>query len=132
MADRDKHNQEPDQGPHESPAIADRAPLPLFPDRRSPENLHICPDCESSLVYPLDWAPVDKSHWRVELRCPECRWQRAGLYEQSVLDRFDAILDSGTDSLVDDLCRLQRSNMEGELESFVRALEVDLILPEDF
>lgn len=98
----------------------------------APEDLHVCPSCASDLVYPTDWAPVDMCHWRVELRCPECEWAEAGLYEQDVLDRFDQILDAATDALVNDLQRLQRSNMEDELRRFNLALGQDLILPEDF
>lgn len=96
------------------------------------DDLHVCPDCSSGLVYPLEWAPVDMCHWRVALRCPECEWSRVGLYEQGVLDRFDEILDSGTDAMVADLRRLQRANMEEELQRFGLALGADLILPEDF
>jgi hypothetical protein len=113
-----------------SPGI--RQAAPAVPDLRSPDDLHICPDCDSPLVYPVDWAPVDMRHWRVELNCPECGWERAGLYEQDVLDRFDAILDAGTESLLDDLRLLQRANMEDELNRFVTALDRDLITPEDF
>jgi hypothetical protein len=95
-------------------------------------ELHVCPECTSELVYPLEWAPVDACHWRVELRCPECEWRQSGLYEQEVLDRFDNALDAGTDTMVATLRRLQRANMETELERFNMALESDLILPEDF
>lgn len=104
----------------------------VLPDTRSPEDLHICPECTSTMVYPTDWVPVDLAHWRVDLRCPECEWRQAGLYEQGVLDRFDTILDAGTDSLVHDLGRLQRANMEDEVERFSLALEQNLIVPEDF
>ena len=95
-------------------------------------NLHVCPECRSELVYPLEWAPVDQAHWRVELRCPECEWHLSGLYEQAVLDRFDEQLDLGTDAMVASLRRLQRSNMESAVELFNLALASDLILPEDF
>jgi hypothetical protein len=95
-------------------------------------ELHVCPECTSSLVYPLDWMPMDAAHWRVSLRCPECEWSAVGVYEQSVLDRFDQVLDAGTDSLCADLRRLERSNMEDELQRFNVALGDDLILPEDF
>jgi len=95
-------------------------------------DLHVCPECSSHLVYPLEWAPVDNCHWRVDLRCPECEWRQAGLYEQAVLDRFDNALDEGTDAMVSNLRRLQRANMEAELERFGLALSTDLILPEDF
>lgn len=104
----------------------------VLPDTRSPEDLHVCPECTSTMVYPTDWVPVDLAHWRVDLRCPECEWRQAGLYEQGVLDRFDTILDAGTDSLVHDLGRLQRANMEDEVERFSLALEQNLIVPEDF
>jgi hypothetical protein len=109
-------------------------------DRELPEpsegaeevDLHLCPECSSDLVYPLEWAPVDSCHWRVDLRCPECEWRGSGLYEQAVLDRFDNALDEGTDAMVVNLRRLQRTNMEAELERFGMALSTDLILPEDF
>lgn len=103
------------------------------PARTSPaEDLHVCPDCASSFVYPLEWAPVDMFRWRVELRCPECEWTEAGIYGQDALDRFDQILDAATDRLVDDLHHLHRANMEDEVEALGLALDSGLILPEDF
>ncbi len=96
------------------------------------EELHVCPECSSGLVHPLEWMQMDSAHWRVSLRCPDCEWHAVGLYEQRVLDRFDQILDAGTDSLYADLRRLERSNMEEELHRFNAALGGDLILPEDF
>jgi hypothetical protein len=110
----------------------DSRPRPLRPVRRTDEDLHICPDCSSLLVYPVEWEPVDERRWRVELHCPECGLSTESTYEQSTLDRFDAILDDATESLLDDLTRLQRSNMEDEVDRFVRALQQDLVLPEDF
>ena len=95
-------------------------------------DLHLCPDCGSGLVHPTDWMPTDDAHWRVSLRCPECEWHSVGLFEQHVLDRFDQILDAGTDTLYADLRRLERLNMEAELRRFNAALGEDLILPEDF
>jgi hypothetical protein len=99
--------------------------------RGGPE-LHRCPECSSDLVYPLEWMPIDSVRWRVALRCPECEWHSVGLYEQDDLDRFEQVLDAGTDSLYADLRKLERSNMEAELHRFNAALGGDLILPEDF
>lgn len=128
------HDDHPDERDSERArtAAAMAADHGAVADLRSPDDLHVCPYCLSELVYPVSWAPIDMAHWRVELRCPECEWCQAGLYEQLVLDRFDAILDEGTESLMSDLARLQRANMEGELERFTAALEQDLLLPEDF
>ena len=95
-------------------------------------DLHVCPACASPLVHPTDWTPVGTCHWRVELRCPECEWNEAGLYEQATLDRFDEMLDEGIESLLDDLRRLQRSNMEEELQRFTGALSSGLLTPDDF
>jgi hypothetical protein len=95
-------------------------------------DVHLCPECGSGLVHPIDWATAGEGHWRVVLRCPECEWRSVGFYEQAVLDRFDQLLDAGTDSLKADLRKLERMNMEEELRRFSALLAGDLVLPEDF
>lgn len=99
---------------------------------RSAEELELCPCCGRDLVYPVDWAPAGKLQWSVALRCPECEWRGGGVYAQDVVDRFDEVLDDGTQAVLDDLELLTRANMEEQLEGFVAALDADLILPEDF
>lgn len=94
--------------------------------------LHICPTCSSDLVYPVDWEESGSTHWRVELRCPNCEWSGAGVHEQTVVERFDAELDRGTESLVGDLQSLTRANMEEDVERFIAALRDNHILPSDF
>jgi hypothetical protein len=96
------------------------------------EDLHLCPDCDSVLVYPTQWSEVDRMRWEVTLRCPNCEWDHTGVFDQDTVERFDEELDRGTDSLVDDLKRLIRANMEEDIERFSRALVEDHILPEDF
>jgi hypothetical protein len=96
------------------------------------EDLHVCPDCEQSLVYPVEWEEADETHWEVALRCPNCEWSAVGTFQQETVDRFDEELDRGTEALVRDLKRLTRANMEDEVERFTRALAADAILPEDF
>ena len=96
------------------------------------EDLHVCPECDQSLVYPIEWEEADETHWEVSLRCPNCEWGTVGTFVQESVDRFDEELDRGTEALVRDLKRLTRANMEDEVERFTRALAVDAILPEDF
>ena len=84
------------------------------------------------MVQPLDATPVEANCWWVDRRCPECAWEGGGIYPQRVLDRFDAILDDGTEALREDLAKLQRTNMEEELAQFATALQAGQILPEDF
>ena len=70
--------------------------------------------------------------WRVRLRCPNCEWQTVGVFDQPTMDRFDALLDEGTEALVRDLKRLTQANMEEEAERFQAALASDAIWPMDF
>jgi hypothetical protein len=95
-------------------------------------ELHECPCCDRDLVYPVEWEEVSPTHWEVLLRCPNCEWSEVGTFDQPTVDRFDEKLDIGTEILIRDLKRLQQANMEDEIEVFVRALDVDAILPEDF
>jgi hypothetical protein len=94
--------------------------------------LHICPSCDSELVYPVDWAPADRTRWRVDLYCPECDWSGGGVFTQELVDAFDEELDRGTEQLLHDLHLLARANMEDQVERFVDALRANLIIPEDF
>src|SRR4051794_35634936 len=96
------------------------------------DDLHVCPDCERELVYPVEWSEVSTTHWEVLLRCPNCEWNDVGEFDQSTVDRFDDELDRGTEALMRDLKRLTQANMEDEIDRFVSALGADAILPEDF
>ena len=95
-------------------------------------QLHVCCECDSHLVYPVQWSEVDRESWEVTLRCPNCEWSQTGIFDQETVERFDEELDRGTDSLVDDLKRLIHANMEDEIDRFSQALVQDHILPEDF
>jgi hypothetical protein len=110
------------------PAHASPAPA------ASPEHtdLHVCPDCDKHLVYPVEWQEASATHWEVQLRCPNCEWITVGLFDQDTVDRFDEELDLGTEALVRDLKRLTRANMEEEVERFSSALDSDAIWPMDF
>jgi hypothetical protein len=99
---------------------------------RQIDDLHICPDCDRDLVYPVEWQEASHTHWEVLLRCPNCEWSELGTYDQATVDRFDETLDCGTEALVRDLRRLVQANMEEEADRFAAALAADAILPEDF
>jgi hypothetical protein len=96
------------------------------------DDLHVCPECDRELVYPVDWEEASPTHWEVLLRCPNCEWSEVGTYDQVTVDRFDEQLDQGTEALVRDLRRLVQANMEEEASRFAAALEANAILPEDF
>jgi hypothetical protein len=95
-------------------------------------ELHVCMVCDSELVYPVEWDEAGATHWQVTLRCPNCEWADTGIFAQETVERFDEELDRGTEHLVRDLKRLMTANMEDEIERFVRALDGNHVLPEDF
>jgi hypothetical protein len=110
---------------------------PSFPSARSSspqpvDDLHVCPECDRDLVYPVEWEEVSPTHWEVLLRCPNCEWTEAGVYDQATVDHFDEELDRGSDVLLGDLKRLVQANMEEEIDRFSNALAADAIWPEDF
>jgi hypothetical protein len=108
------------------------APQPRPTALQEKLDLHVCPECERALVYPVEWEEASPTHWEVHLRCPNCEWLTVGLYDQETVDRFDEHLDHGTEALVRDLKRLTRANMEDEIERFSSALASDAIWPMDF
>jgi hypothetical protein len=95
-------------------------------------ELHICAECASELVYPIEWEESGPENWRVTLRCPNCEWTVTGVFAQDLVDDFDEVLDEGTEQLVCDLKQLMHANMSEEIERFVAALEAEALLPEDF
>jgi hypothetical protein len=95
-------------------------------------ELHVCINCSSDLVYPVQWEEADRRSWNVTLRCPECEWTEAGVFGQEQCDRFDDQLEAGTDALSRDYKRLVTANMSEEIDRFAAALQVDGILPSDF
>jgi hypothetical protein len=108
----------------------------VYVDQSAPvdttRDLHRCGTCGCDLVYPIEWEEASATHWEVTLRCPNCEWSGTGVFEQEAVERFDEELDRGMVVLVNDLKRLSHENMEIEIERFVRALEADAVLPEDF
>jgi hypothetical protein len=96
------------------------------------QDLHICPTCSSGLVYPTEWEEAGPEHWEVALRCPNCEWSSAGIFQQEIVERFDEELDRGTEALIRDLRRLMHANMEDQIDRFITALDGDHILPMDF
>jgi hypothetical protein len=96
------------------------------------QELHICLECESGLVYPMEWEEADTENWSVLLHCPNCDLFREGLFCQDTVEAFDEELDRGVEQLAGDYRRLMRANMAEEIERFIGALHAGAIEPEDF
>jgi hypothetical protein len=105
---------------------------PQHPPAEPHQDLHVCVECESELVYPVTWEEAGVENWSVLLHCPNCEVYREGVFSQDTVEAFDEELDRGADALARDYKRLMRANMAEEIERFAGALRADAILPEDF
>jgi hypothetical protein len=113
--------------------VAEEAPAaPHLPHAEAHQDLHICVECASELVYPLRWEESGEENWSVLLHCPNCDVFREGIFSQQTVEGFDEELDRGADALTRDYKRLMQANMAEEIERFVGALTAGAILPEDF
>jgi hypothetical protein len=95
-------------------------------------GLHLCAECDSPLVQPIEWQEARAGFWELTLHCPNCHWQSYGLYSQRQVDAFEEELEDGLAQMLADLSRLTQANMAEEVDRFASALQCDLILPEDF
>ena len=106
------------------------APAP--PPAEEQQDLHMCVECDSELVYPVQWEEAGPENWAVLLHCPNCDVFRDGVFTQDNVELFDEELDRGADALARDYKRIMRANMADEIDRFVGALNAGAILPEDF
>ena len=107
--------------------------VPALADGREEElELHICPSCESDLVYPVTWEERSGDAWSIERRCPNCEWRHVGDFDQEDVELFDDALNDGTEELLVTLRNFARSNMEADVERLIDAIHLDLIEPMDF
>ncbi|HEY6779551.1 MAG TPA: hypothetical protein VI111_01280 [Thermoleophilaceae bacterium] len=104
----------------------------VHPPAEPHQDLHACLECDSALVYPVQWDESGPENWSVLLHCPNCDVYREGVFAQHTVECFDEELDRGADALARDYKRLMRANMAEEIDRFVGALASDAILPEDF
>jgi hypothetical protein len=95
-------------------------------------GLHVCPDCASDLVQPIDWSEAPEESWTLVLNCPNCDWYTEGLYTQDQVRELEDRLDEGLADMLRDLQRLTQANMADQIDRFITALHADQILPEDF
>jgi hypothetical protein len=111
---------------------AAQAPAPTPAPAEETRELHVCTNCDSELVYPVQWEEAGPDSWHILLRCPDCEWSESGVFPQAQCDRFDDELESGTEALTRDFKRLVTANMAEEIERFITALDADAIQPFDF
>ena len=95
-------------------------------------DLHVCPACDSDLVYPVSWEERAGDSWCIERRCPNCEWGHVGEFAQDDVELFDDALNEGTEDLLVNLRNFARANMEADVERLIEAIQFDRIEPMDF
>ena len=121
-----------DKGPGEAEVVAESAPVPVTEPIDGESPLHYCPSCTSALVYPVAWEERSTDRWRIERRCPNCEWRDEDEFPQPQVERFDDVLNDGTEDLLVTLRSFARANMEADVERLIDAIQADRIEPMDF
>lgn len=96
------------------------------------DDLTLCGSCSSPLVQPTGWESHGEHAWKLELRCPECEQRATTVIEDELAEQLTLFHERARALVELSMVRLASDNAEREIERFARALEQDLILPEDF
>jgi len=97
-------------------------------------DLHVCVACARSFVIPnaiLSIVPGARDYV-MELRCMSCGWTGVGTYDEDTMEAFDRELDRTQGEVRQAADVMSVLNMVEDIDVFARALQDDLILPEDF
>jgi hypothetical protein len=99
---------------------------------RAGVDLHVCPNCRSALVQPVESSEPVPGLWDLTLRCPECERFLEVRCDAAALQRFEEELDRGLAALQLEMDAYARLSFEEDVERFVTALQAGAIMPMDF
>jgi hypothetical protein len=105
---------------------------PAFRNRSAPCALVDCVWCGSDFVCPIAWAPAGDAYWSIRLRCGACEVWRDVVVSDEDAQRFERALAAHGAIIARTVARLDRERMAIELDTFVAALERDVIDPSWF
>ena len=101
---------------------------------RATDGLHVCGSCRRPFVVPdaIVSAPHGVHGVVVELRCTDCGWLRRGAYSPAAVEALDRAMDIGERQIRAALEVIEFADELDRIDTFARALALDLITPEDF
>lgn len=99
---------------------------------RPRRTLADCTECGANYVHPVEWSPHDGENWWMLLRCGACGASREETVSDSDAEIYDRELDRAEHRMRRAAERLNQERLAAQAETFVTALELDLIGAEDF
>jgi hypothetical protein len=102
----------------------------IFNRRRA--TLSHCSACGTDFVHPVEWSPNDGGTWWMLLRCGGCGRSREETVPDAAAELYDLELDEAEFRMRRAADRLSKERLADQADSFVTALELDLIGAEDF
>ena len=101
---------------------------------RATKDLHVCGSCRRPVVVPdsIVNAPAGVDGVVAELRCTDCGWTHIGAYPKTAIEALDRALDLTEREMRTALEIWELTEEMERIDNFTRALELDLIVPEDF
>jgi hypothetical protein len=109
--------------------------VPVFKRHRKPPRgsaLHRCQLCHDDSVVPVRADPIELGRWDLRLRCGECGVFQDIVVTDRVAQRYDRDLSRGMDEIAAALKREDDARMAAEAQTFIAALDCDLIDADDF
>ena len=100
--------------------------------QESVDALLNCGECGCDTVQPVEWDGYGPSHWKIELRCPNCEARCTTIVEDDVAEGCDRAHQRGADALELTLTKLAEENAERDVQRLRFALSNNHLLPEDF
>jgi hypothetical protein len=73
----------------------------------------VCPVCDSTLAYPVDWQSLADVLWLTWLRCPNCESIIPRVLDDDAVYELDMALDRGSFALRRDLESIARTPEHG-------------------
>ena len=97
------------------------------------DTLHICDRCDRDFIVPVSVVDlIDHERCVVELTCTNCGTTSLGVHDDRALMELDRHLDAAQQRMRNALEVFDYLDEVERVDRFARALQDDLILPEDF
>jgi hypothetical protein len=107
----------------------------MFNRHRNPprgSGLHQCPLCHDDSVVPVRADPLELGRWDLRLRCGGCGVYQDIVVSDGAAQRYDRDLSRGMGKIAAALKREDDARMAAEAQTFITALDRDLIDADDF